>query len=66
MSFDFTGRTALVTGASRGVGLGVSEACAAAGATLHVLARDPVVHAVAKRLGATGRTFGDDRGEVTW
>ncbi len=52
MSLDFSGRTVLITGASRGIGLGVAEAFAAAGATLHMLAEDPGVLEQAKRLGA--------------
>ena len=44
----------LVTGASRGIGLGVAGAFAAAGATVHVLADDPGVAAAAEGIGATG------------
>jgi 3-hydroxybutyrate dehydrogenase len=47
-------RVVLVTGASRGIGLGIAGAFAAAGATVHLLADDPGVAAVAEHIGATG------------
>lgn len=47
-------RTVLVTGASRGIGLGVARAFAAAGAELHMLAEDEAIHEAAERLGARG------------
>jgi 3-hydroxybutyrate dehydrogenase len=47
-------RVVLVTGASRGIGLGIAGAFAAAGATVHLLADDPGVAAVAENIGATG------------
>jgi 3-hydroxybutyrate dehydrogenase len=51
---DFSGRKILVTGASRGIGLGVARAFAAAGASLHVLADDPEIENAAASLGARG------------
>ena len=39
-SFSFAGRTALVTGASRGIGQAISLALAQAGATVIVAARE--------------------------
>lgn len=41
MTFDLTGRTALVTGGSRGLGLEMARALAGAGADLVITARDP-------------------------
>ncbi|MES2524321.1 MAG: SDR family oxidoreductase [Gemmatimonadota bacterium] len=47
-----SGRTALVTGASRGIGFAVSSALAAAGARVHLLARTgPDLHAAVNAIG---------------
>ena len=51
---DLTGQTVLITGASRGIGLGIARAFAQSGATLHLLADDPAVIGGAAGLGARG------------
>lgn len=50
---DFTGRVVVITGASRGIGLGIAQGFRAAGARLHLIANDAAVHARAAELGAT-------------
>ena len=51
---DPIGQVVLITGASRGIGLGIARAFAARGATLHLLADDPAVVDGAAALGARG------------
>jgi 3-oxoacyl-[acyl-carrier protein] reductase len=53
LTFDFTGRTVLVTGAARGIGLAVSRGFADAGADVVMVDRDAdELTAVAAGLGA--------------
>ena len=50
-SFDFEGKSVLVTGASRGIGRGVAEAFAAANADLSILADDAGIDTTAAEIG---------------
>ncbi|MBS9404511.1 D-threitol dehydrogenase [Halomonas sp. TRM85114] len=50
LSFDFTGRVALVTGAANGIGKVVAEYLAAAGARLVLVDRSEAVHELAESL----------------
>jgi len=53
--FDLTGRTAVVTGASSGIGAAMAGALAEAGATVLALGRDPErLEAVAGEIGGVG------------
>jgi 3-oxoacyl-[acyl-carrier protein] reductase len=55
MDLQIAGRTALVTGASRGIGYAIAEGLAKEGARVVASARDPgVLEAAAERLRATG------------
>jgi gluconate 5-dehydrogenase len=55
MLFDLTGRLALVTGASRGIGYAVADALASAGAAVVLNGRDPAtLDAARARLEAKG------------
>jgi NAD(P)-dependent dehydrogenase (short-subunit alcohol dehydrogenase family) len=51
---DLDGQRVLVTGASRGIGLGIARAFGEAGATVWALAEDEAVHEAARGIGATG------------
>jgi 3-oxoacyl-[acyl-carrier protein] reductase len=53
----FDGKTALVTGGARGIGLAISERLLNEGARVVIVDRDPNVEAVAKRLGPRTRAL---------
>ncbi|MBL8706499.1 MAG: SDR family oxidoreductase [Rhodospirillales bacterium] len=55
MAISLADKTVVVTGASRGIGLGIARAFANSGARLVLLADDPAVLAVAEELGGQGR-----------
>lgn len=53
MSISYAGRCVVITGSSRGIGLGLAESFAVAGARLHLIADDTAVHDAAHSLGAS-------------
>ena len=53
----FDGKTALVTGGARGIGLAISERLLSEGARVAILDRDPDVETVAKKLGPRSRAL---------
>jgi 3-hydroxybutyrate dehydrogenase len=65
-SFDFGGKTVLVTGASRGIGRGVAEAFAAAKADLAILADDAGIETTAAEIAQScGRAVKALRCDIT-
>ncbi|PFG20637.1 SDR family oxidoreductase [Serinibacter salmoneus] len=54
--FDLTGRTAVVTGGGRGLGLGITRYLLNAGADVVVLARSPISDELREEAAALGRT----------
>jgi NAD(P)-dependent dehydrogenase (short-subunit alcohol dehydrogenase family) len=62
---SLSGQKVLVTGASRGIGLGIAQAFVEAGATVWALAEDEAVHDAAKGIKAAGlRADVTDEGAV--
>jgi 3-oxoacyl-[acyl-carrier protein] reductase len=65
MDLGLDGRVALVTGGSKGIGLGVARALAAEGARVAVASRSPEgVAAAANRIGAGARGYPFDSADV--
>ncbi|UFS58093.1 SDR family NAD(P)-dependent oxidoreductase [Subtercola endophyticus] len=62
---QFTGRTAVVTGAGRGIGLAIAQSFAESGASVLLIDRDEVVEESAETLRAAGYDVRGLRADVT-
>ncbi|HEX7108530.1 MAG TPA: SDR family NAD(P)-dependent oxidoreductase, partial [Aestuariivirga sp.] len=54
MKVSLHNKNVVITGSSRGIGLGIAKCFANANARLTLIADDPAVIAIAKEIGATG------------
>jgi len=61
-TFDFSGKTVLVSGGARGIGLGVARGFARAGADLHIIATSDAVFVAAEKLAS--ETGGNVKGHI--
>ncbi|WP_311044958.1 SDR family NAD(P)-dependent oxidoreductase [Rhizobium lentis] len=54
MNPSFEDKTVIITGASRGIGLGLAKGFACQGARVHIIADDENVYDAAEAIGAQG------------
>ena len=54
MKVSLHGKNVVITGSSRGIGLGIAKCFAKANARLTLIADDPAVVTIAKDIGANG------------
>ncbi len=65
MNIDLTGRTALITGSTRGIGRAIAETLASAGARVAVVGREQArASAVASAIGGAAQGFSVDVGDI--